>query len=132
MRLRKVSCVRKSLSLVSVSSTYTYDCVSICKQTYRVSPLLGSPYDSSTSSRTGLRRFHAPDAPRRLLGRAGSDDFITRQRVTVVMRLVWERRYYGLKVYCYQPIAAVEGAMLGVRREGSGVWGSEQGKVQPD
>lgn len=40
---------------------------------YRVSPLLGSPYVSRMSSRTGLRRFHAPDAPRRLLGRAKSE-----------------------------------------------------------
>lgn len=78
-----------------------------------------------------MRRFHAPDAPRRLLGRAGSDDFIVRRGFNVVMRLMWERRYYGLKVGCCQPISAVEGAMLGVRREGSGVWGSEQGKVQP-
>jgi hypothetical protein len=52
-----------------------------CKRSYRVSPLLGRPYDSSTSSRTGLRRFHAPDAPRRLLGRMGSEDFITKRRV---------------------------------------------------
>jgi hypothetical protein len=41
---------------------------------YRVSPLLGKPYVSSTSSRTGLRRFHAPEAARRLLGRMGSEE----------------------------------------------------------
>ena len=49
---------------------------------YRVSPLLGRPYDSRTSSRTGLSRFHAPDAPRRLLGRIGSEDFIFGREVT--------------------------------------------------
>jgi hypothetical protein len=43
---------------------------------YRVSPLEGRPYVSRTSSRTGLRRFHAPDAPRRLLGRIGSEDLM--------------------------------------------------------
>ena len=48
-----------------------------CKRaTYRVSPLEGSPYVSKTSSRTGFRRFQAPEAARRLLGRAGSDDFM--------------------------------------------------------
>jgi hypothetical protein len=41
---------------------------------YRVSPLEGRPYVSRTSSRAGFRRLHAPDAPRRLLGRTGSDD----------------------------------------------------------
>jgi hypothetical protein len=44
---------------------------------YRVSPFEGRPYVSSTSSRTGFRRFHAPDAPRRLLGRIGSVDLIS-------------------------------------------------------
>jgi hypothetical protein len=43
---------------------------------YRVSPFEGRPYVSRTSSRTGLRRFHAPDAPRRLLGRMGSEDLM--------------------------------------------------------
>ena len=54
---------------------------------YRVSPLLGRPYDSRTSSRTGLSRFHAPDAPRRLLGRIGSEDFIFGRGVTPDARM---------------------------------------------
>lgn len=90
--------------------------VALCKDkarqvTHLVSPLLGSPYDSSTSSRTGLRRFHAPDAPRRLLGRTGSEDFMA--MVKLRYSVSGERLCQGLKVGCGQPISAVQGAMRG-------------------
>jgi hypothetical protein len=79
--------------------------------THRVSPLLGSPYDSSTSSRTGLRRFQAPDVPRRLLGRIGSEDFIDGCCVGLWLACMFERLLQGLRLRCCQPISAVEGVM---------------------
>lgn len=70
--------------------------------TYRVSPLEGRPYVSRTSSRTGLRRFHAPDAPRRLLGRMGSEDLIVAVVIMVAEDCVIEgKESFGLS---YAPL----------------------------
>lgn len=71
-------------------------------RTYRVSPLLGSPYDSSTSSRTGLRRFHAPDAARRLLGRFGSEDLMASEDGCVSVGVLREA-LPGLRVAVVNP-----------------------------
>jgi hypothetical protein len=46
-------------------------------ETNLVSPLDGSPYVSKVSSRTGFKRFQAPDAPRLLDGRVWSVAFIS-------------------------------------------------------